>query len=265
MDKSELSKSCIMEDGMSGHSKWSTIKRKKGAEDAKRGKVFTRLARDIMMAAREGGGDESANPRLKLAIAKAKASNMPKDNIERAIQRGTGGGDGAAMEEMTLEGYGPDGVAYLVDVVTDNKNRTLAEVKHAFSRAGGSMASAGSVAWQFEQKGYISVHGNNLKFDDIFLVAAEAGADDVVDEEESIVIYTPRELLAAVESTLTKSGFEVDESELRWVAKNETELPTEKAVQNMRLMEQLEELDDVDSVATNLQITDAIAAAYETA
>jgi YebC/PmpR family DNA-binding regulatory protein len=250
---------------MSGHSKWSTIKRKKGAEDAKRGKIFTRLARDIMMAAREGGGDESANPKLKLAIAKAKASNMPKDNIERAIQRGTGGGEGAAMEEITLEGYGPEGVAYLVDVVTDNKNRTLAEVKHAFSRAGGSMASAGSVAWQFDKKGYISLAGDNLSFDEVFMVAAEAGADDVVDEDGTIIVYTPREMLAAVEDTLSNAGYEVEESELRWVAKNETELPTEKAVQNMRLMEQLEELDDVETVATNLQITDAIAEAFETA
>lgn len=250
---------------MSGHSKWSTIKRKKGAEDAKRGKVFTRLARDIMMAARESGGDESANPRLKLAIAKAKASNMPKDNIERAIQRGTGGGDGVDLEEITLEGYGPEGVAYLVDVLTDNKNRTLAEVKHAFSRSGGSMASAGSVAWQFEQKGNITLKGDNLNFDEIFMTAAEAGADDVVDEDGTIIVITPRELLAAVENVLTQAGYEVDESQLRWQAKNEAELPTDKALQNMRLMENLEELDDVDAVASNLQITDAIVEAFETA
>jgi YebC/PmpR family DNA-binding regulatory protein len=134
---------------MSGHSKWSTIKRKKGAEDARRGKIFTRLARDIMIAAREGGGDENANGKLKLAIAKAKANNMPKDNIERAIQRGVGGGsDGVMLEEITYEGYGPDGVAFLVDVLTDNKNRTLADVKRVFTRANGSLASAGSVAWQ---------------------------------------------------------------------------------------------------------------------
>jgi transcriptional/translational regulatory protein YebC/TACO1 len=152
-----------------------------------------------------------------------------------------------------------------VDVVTDNKNRTLAEVKHAFSRAGGSMASAGSVAWQFDKKGYISLAGDNLSFDEVFMVAAEAGADDVVDEDGTIIVYTPREMLAAVEDTLSNAGYEVEESELRWVAKNETELPTEKAVQNMRLMEQLEELDDVETVATNLQITDAIAEAFETA
>lgn len=250
---------------MSGHSKWSTIKRKKGAEDAKRGKVFTRLARDIMMAAREGGGDENANPKLKLAIAKARASNMPKDNIERAIQRGSGGGDGAVMEEITFEGYGPEGVAYLVDVLTDNKNRTLAEIKHTFSRGGGNMASAGSVAWQFDKKGYITLKGENLKFDEIFMVAVEAGADDIADENGVIVIDTPRELLAAVEDALTAAGYQVDEAELRWVPKNEVELAPDKAMQNMRLMEQFEELDDAQAVASNLLITDQIAAAFETA
>lgn len=250
---------------MSGHSKWSTIKRKKGAEDAKRGKIFTRLARDITIAAREGGGDENANPKLKIAIQKAKANNMPKDNIERAIQRAVGGAEGESVEEITLEGYGPDGVAYLVDVMTDNKNRTLAEVKRAFTRAGGSMASVGSVSWQFEHKGYITLKGNNLDFDSIFMTAAEAGADDVVDEDGVITVYTPRELFAAVEEVLTKAGYEIDESELRWEAKNETELPTEKALQNMRLQEQLEELDDVQAVASNLMITDEVIAALETA
>lgn len=250
---------------MSGHSKWSTIKRKKGAEDAKRGKIFTRLARDIAMAAKEGGGDEDANPKLKLAIAKAKASNMPKDNIERAIQRGTGKGEGMEMEELTFEGYGLEGVAFIVDTLTDNKNRTLAEVKHAFSKAGGSMASAGSVAWQFEQKGYIELAGEGLDFDEVFMVAADAGADDVVDEDGTIVVYTPRDLFGAVEQALTEASYEVAESELRWVAKNETEVGVEKAIQNMRLMNDLEELDDVQSVASNLLITDEALSAFETA
>jgi YebC/PmpR family DNA-binding regulatory protein len=250
---------------MSGHSKWATIKRKKGAEDAKRGKIFTRLARDIMVAAREGGGDENANPRLKLAVQKAKANNMPKDNIERAIQRGTGGGDGETLEEITYEGYGPDGVAYLVDVLTDNKNRALAEVKRVFNRAGGSLASAGSVAWQFEQKGYITLKGDKLDFDEVFMTAAEAGADDVIDEDGTIVVYTPRELFAAVEQALTNAGYEIGDSELQWVAKNESDLPTEKAIQNMKLQDALEELDDVQSVASNLMITDDVIAALETA
>lgn len=250
---------------MSGHSKWSTIKRKKGAEDAKRGKVFTRLAKEITIAAREGGGDEDANPKLKVAIAKARASNMPKDNIERAIARATGGLDGEDMAELTYEGYGPEGVAYLVDVMTDNKNRTLAEVKHAFNKAGGSLASAGSVAWQFERKGYIIVDPAGVDFDELFLVAAEAGADDVASEEDVIEVYTPKELFSAVETALTDSGYKVTESELRWEAKNESEVDLDKAVQNMRLLERLEELDDVQLVASNLMITDEVATAFETA
>lgn len=250
---------------MSGHSKWSTIKRKKGAEDAKRGKIFTRIARDIMIAAREGGGDENSNPKLKIAITKAKANNMPKDNIERAIQRGAGGGEGVEMDEITYEGYGPEGVAFLVDVLTDNKNRALAEVKRVFNRAGGSLASAGSVGWQFEKKGYIVLKGEKLDFDTVFMTAAEAGADDVVDNEGVIEVYTPRELFAAVESALTTAGYEVEESELRWEAKNESEIALEKALQNMRLLDSLEELDDVQAVASNLLISDEVIAALETA
>jgi len=250
---------------MSGHSKWSTIKRKKGAEDAKRGKIFTRLARDIMIAAREGGGDENSNPKLKIAITKAKANNMPKDNIERAIQRGTGGGDGVEMDEITYEGYGPEGVAFLVDVLTDNKNRALAEVKRVFNRAGGSLASAGSVGWQFDKKGYIALKGENLDFDTVFMTAAEAGADDVENNEGIIEVYTPREMFAAVEHALTEAGYEVEESELRWQAKNESEIALEKALQNMRLLDSLEELDDVQSVASNLLISDEVIAALETA
>ncbi|HEX2909112.1 MAG TPA: YebC/PmpR family DNA-binding transcriptional regulator [Phototrophicaceae bacterium] len=251
---------------MSGHNKWSTIKRKKGAEDAKRGKIFTRLARDITISAREGGsGDENSNPKLKIAVTKAKANNMPKENIERAIQRAMGGGEGDTLEELTYEGYGPEGVAFMVDVMTDNKNRTLAEVKRVFTRGGGSMASAGSVGWQFERKGFIALKGNKLDFDEVFMVAAEAGADDVVDEDGTIVVYTPRELFAAVEEALTNAKYEIEESELRWEAKNETEVGIDKAVQNMRLQEQLEELDDVQVVASNLLITDEVIAALETA
>jgi YebC/PmpR family DNA-binding regulatory protein len=250
---------------MSGHSKWSTIKRKKGAEDAKRGKIFTRLARDIQIAAKEGGGDESTNPKLKLAILKAKAENMPKENIERAILRGTGKLEGAEMEEITYEGYGPDGVAFLIDVLTDNKNRSLAEIKRLFNRAGGSMASAGSVAWQFEQKGQIILEGSDLDFDSVFMTAAEAGAEDVTNEEGVITVYTPREQFAAVEQALSEAGYKIEEAELKWIAKNESEIPVDKAIANMRLMTELEELDDVQSVASNLAISDEIIAAYETA
>lgn len=248
---------------MSGHSKWSTIKRKKGAEDAKRGKIFTRLGRDITIAAREGGGDESTNPKLKLAIAKAKAANMPKDNIERAIKRGTGELEGGAMEEVTYEGYGPDGIAFVIEVLTDNKNRSLAEIKSVFNKNGGSLASAGSVLWQFEQKGYITLNGNQLNFDEVFMIAAEAGADDVVDEEGITTVYTPREAYTAVEEALTNAGYQVDESELRWIPKNETAVSPDKTAANMRLMEKLEELDDVQSVATNLLIDEEAVAAFE--
>ena len=250
---------------MSGHSKWSTIKRKKGAEDAKRGKIFTRLARDIQMAAKEGGGDENANAKLKLAIAKAKQSNMPKENIDRAVQRGLGKLEGVEMEELTYEGYGLDGVAFLIDTLTDNKNRTLSEIKRVFNRAGGSLASAGSVSWQFEQKGYLELGGNDLDFDSVFMTAAEVGAEDVIDEEGAITVYTPRELLSIVEEALTGAGYTVETSELRWIAKNEAEVSADKTVQNMRLMNDLEELDDVQAVATNLLITDEAVSAFETA
>ncbi|MDX1994848.1 MAG: YebC/PmpR family DNA-binding transcriptional regulator [bacterium] len=250
---------------MSGHSKWSTIKRKKGAEDAKRGKIFTRLGRDIMMAAREGGGDENANPKLKLAILKARASNMPKDNIERAIKRGTGELEGGQMEEITYEAYGPEGVAYLIDVLTDNRNRALAEVKYVFNRGGGSLASAGSVAWQFTRKGYITLPSAGLDFDEVFMIAAEAGADDVSEDEGVITIYTPREKLAAVEQALEDAKIEVEEAELRWEPNNEVQVASDKAVANMKIMEQLEELDDVQSVAFNLLVTDEVATAFETA
>lgn len=249
---------------MSGHSKWSTIKRRKGAEDAKRGKIFTRLARDITIAAKEGGGDEGSNPKLKLAIAKAKEANMPKDNIERAIKKGTGELAGGDMEEITYEAYGPDGVAFIIETLTDNRNRTLADIKYVFNRGGGALATSGAVAWQFEQKGYIVLAGENLDFEEVFMVAAEAGADDVVNEEGTIVVYTPREMFGAVEQAL-RGSYKVEEAMLRWEAQNQTEVEASKALQNMKIMDQLEELDDVQSVASNLMITDALAAEFEKA
>jgi YebC/PmpR family DNA-binding regulatory protein len=252
---------------MSGHSKWSTIKRKKGAEDAKRAKIFTRLARDIMIAAREGGGDENMNPKLKLAVVKAKSANMPNDNVSRAIKRGTGELAGGQVEEYTYEGYGIDGVAFIVEVMTDNKNRAIAEVKNAFSKNNGSMANNGAVAWQFDQKGYISLKREEdaevIDFEEVFMVAAEAGADDVVDEDGIIVIYTPREQFGVVEQALSEGGYKTEDAELRWFPQNEMDLPIKAAVQNLRIMEKLEELDDVQSVASNLSITDEILAAYE--
>lgn len=248
---------------MSGHSKWSTIKRKKGAEDAKRAKIFTRLGRDIMIAARESGGDESANPRLKLAVAKARAANMPKDNIERAIKKGTGEIAGGEVVEMLYEGYGPEGVAYIVEIMTDNKNRALAEIKHAFSKHAGSLATNGAVMWQFDQKGYLTIKGA-ADFDEVFMEAAEAGAEDVVDEDGVIAVYAARDDFGAVEHALIEAGYELEDCELRWFPQNELEVPTGKALQNMRLMEQLEEADDVQTVSTNLNITDEVLAAFGT-
>ncbi len=247
---------------MSGHSKWSTIKRKKGAEDAKRAKIFTRLGRDIVVSARDGGGDENANPKLKLAIAKARAANMPKDNIERAIKKGTGEIEGGDVVEMLYEGYGPEGVAYIVEILTDNKNRALAEIKHAFSKNEGSLATNGAVLWQFDRKGYITIKGE-IDFDDLFMEAAEAGAEDVVDDDGIITVYTPRDDFNTVESALSDAGYAFEDSELRWFPQNEIDVSKGKALQNMRLMEQLEESDDVQTVASNLNITDAVLAAYE--
>lgn len=248
---------------MSGHSKWSTIKRKKEAVDAKRGKIFTRLAKELTIAAREGGGDEDSNSRLALAVEKAKAANMPKDNIERAIKKGTGELEGGQLEEFTYEGYGIDGIAFIVEVLTDNKNRALAEVKNAFNKNGGSLASNGSVAWQFEQKGYITVKAEGVDFDELFLVAADAGAEDVVPEDDVIIVYTPRDAYGAVEGALRESNYDVEDGELRWFAQNETSLPVEKAMQNLRLQERLEELDDVESVSSNLEISEEVAMAYD--
>lgn len=251
---------------MSGHSKWSTIKRKKGAEDAKRGKVFTRLAREIMMAAREGGPDPESNSSLRLAIDKAKDNNMPKDNIERAIQRGAGtGDDGVQMEEIVYEGYGPHGVALVVQVVTDNRNRTLADLKYVFNRTGGNLATSGAVTWQFNQKGYIEIDRKGADYEEVFLVAAEAGAEDVQEEEDSLVIYTPRDELGAVVRTLRDAGYKITEAELIWMPTNEVELETHQAMQVMSMIEKLEELDDVQSVASNLRLTDELAAAFEAA
>lgn len=249
---------------MSGHSKWSTIKHKKGAEDARRGKIFTRIGREISVAAREGGPDVDFNPRLRLAVDRAKAANMPKDNIERAISRGAGTGEDAVIyEEMVYEGYGPNGIAILIDVLTDNKNRALAEVKFVFSRGGGVFANSGAVQWQFDQKGYIEIAKDGVNFDDLFMQAAEAGADDVEEEDEAFAVYTVREAFGAVEKALIEAGYKVADSKLTWLPKNEVELPTDQAVTVVRLIERLEELDDVQGVSSNLSLTEETIAALE--
>ncbi|HEC23539.1 MAG TPA: YebC/PmpR family DNA-binding transcriptional regulator [Chloroflexi bacterium] len=250
---------------MSGHSKWSTIKRKKAANDAKRGKIFTRLAREITIAARQGG-DPEANFTLRLAVERARAANMPKENIERAIKRGTGELKGAEqIEEVTYEAYAPHGVALLVEVATDNRNRTIAEIKHVLSRNGGTMAEPGSVGWQFEQKGYITVSAEKYEYEEVFLVAAEAGAEDVVDAEDLIEIFTPRESLQAVREALGEAGIEIEEARLDWVPKTPVDLDPEAAMKVMNVIEQLEDLDDTQMVYSNLNVTDELMKSFEAA
>lgn len=250
---------------MSGHSKWSTIKRKKGAEDAKRGKIFTRLARDITVSARDGGGDPTMNPSLRIAIEKAKAANMPKDNVERAIKRGTGELEGGELVEITYEAYAPNGVAVLIQCVTDNKNRTLSDVRRIFNKGGGNMAEAGAVGWMFDSKGYITLPADGVDFDEAFMVAVEAGAEDVELGEDMIEVYTPAEELHTVREALEAAGFEVDETELSKFPKNEIELDVKDTLSIMNLVEQLEELDDVDRVFSNLSISDDALAELEAA
>lgn len=249
---------------MSGHSHWATIRRKKSAADAKKGALFTRLAREITIAAREGGGDPETNVRLALAIEKARANNMPKENIERAIRRGTGEDkDSAALESITFEGYGPHGAALMVDCVTDNRNRTIAEVRHAFSRAGGNMAEAGAVAWQFERKAYFSVPSSRLNYDAAFELAIEAGADDVIDSGDSIEIIGPVESFKTITDALHARSVPPDEAGLRLIAKQELELPVEATLQVLKLVEAIEDLDDVQNVYHNVKLTEEAMTALE--
>ena len=213
---------------MSGHSKWSTIKRKKGVADAKRGAIFTRLAREIVIAAREGGGDPDANFRLRLAVDKARANNMPKENIERAIKRGAGEDkDGTTFEEIMFEGYGPNGSALMVSCVTDNRNRTVPDMRHAFSKSGGNMAEPGAVAWQFDHKSYFSFPAEQMDFDKAFELGVNAGADDVVDGGETIEIFAPVESFKTLADALQAAGVTPEESGLRMIAKQEIELDVE--------------------------------------
>jgi YebC/PmpR family DNA-binding regulatory protein len=251
---------------MSGHSKWSTIKRKKAANDAKRGNMFTRLAREIAIAAREGGGDMDANFGLRLAVDRARSANMPKENIERAIKRGTGDDkDAAAFEHVVYEGYAPHGVAMMIEVITDNRNRTVAEIRHLLSRSGGNMAEAGSVAWQFKRVAYFALPTAGLDSDKIFELAVEAGADDVAIGDDSIEITAPVEAFKAVNDRLTSAGAKPAEAELRLNPTTMVELPPDQALQVMRITENLEELDDIQRVYSTLQVTDEAVALLETA
>jgi YebC/PmpR family DNA-binding regulatory protein len=251
---------------MSGHSHWATIRRKKGAADAKRGQVFTRLAREIVIAAREGGGDPGTNVRLQYAIDRARAQNMPKDNIERAVKRGTGDSkDGNTLEEITYEGYAPNGVALMISCVTDNRNRAVAEIRHILNRYGGSMAEAGSVAWQFKRSAYFSFPAKNQDSDKIFELAVEAGADDVTFDRETAEIVGPVEAYKEIGDQLRGAGIHPEEAELRYLPNNEVELSQEDTLQVLRVIEALEELDDVQNVYSTLAISDEVLASLEEA
>lgn len=246
---------------MSGHSKWSTIKHKKAATDAKRGKLFTRLAKEITIAAREGGGDPSFNTRLALAIDKAKAQNMPKDNIERAVKRGTGELEGSEYFEMLYEAYGPNGIGVLIEVVTDNKNRAIADMRHVVNKNGGNLAESGSVGWQFTRKGYIAIT-ETVDEDELFLVAADAGADDI-EFGELTEIFTEADDFGAVRKSLEEAGIKLEEANLVYEPNNPMELDQSQTLQVMNFIEKIEDLDDVQNVYSTLEISDEAIAAME--
>ena len=243
---------------MSGHSKWSTIKRQKGANDAKRGAMFTKVAREIMVAARAGGGDPDANYRLRLAMDKARSINMPADNIKRAIERATSSGEGDAYEEIVYEGYGPGGVAVLVEAATDNRNRTAAEVRSIFSKTGGQLAGSGAVAWQFEVRGLITVGREGVDADEVALAAIDAGASDVDSESDPIEIYTEPGDLEAVRKALDGAGIAVEDAENAMIAKQTTAVDADHVRKVMRLIDLLEDLDDVQRVTSNAEIPEEL-------
>ena len=240
---------------MSGHSKWATIKRKKAALDSKRGKIFTKLIKEITIAAR-AGGDINGNPRLRLAVDNAKAQNMPMDNIERAIKKATGELEGVTYHELTYAGYGPAGVAVLVEVATDNKNRTVAEVRHLFSKSGGAMGETGSVAWMFDRKGIITLPAAGKKEDDVMEVVLEAGADDLTTQEEYFEVQTAIENFEPVRRTLVDKNFAIENASLQWIAKNMIEVKGEDAEKVVKMIEALEDLDDVQNVYSNADIVE---------
>jgi len=244
---------------VSGHSKWSTIKRKKGAIDAKRGKIFTKLIKEITVAARMGGGDVDANPRLRSAVNTAKAENMPKDNIERAIKKGTGNLDGANYEEILYEGYGPAGVAILVETMTDNKNRTVADIRHFFAKAGGNLGESGCVAWMFAKKGLILIDKGDLSEEELMDIAIEAGADDVLEDDEVFQILTAPEDFNQVVENLERKGLQPREATLSMEPKNTVAVTEERpALSLLKLLGNLEDHEDVQKVHANFDIPDEL-------
>jgi YebC/PmpR family DNA-binding regulatory protein len=245
---------------MSGHSKWHNIRLKKGKMDAERGKIFTKLSREIIMAARGGGGNPDGNLRLKMAIAKARENSMPADKIKSAIQRGTGEVEGAVYDELNYEGYGPSGVAVLVACATDNRNRTVAELRNIFSKCGGNLGESGSVAWQFSRRGLISVPKNGKSEDDVMEAAIEAGAEDVKIEEETFDIYTAPEDFVGVREALEGSGIAIASAELTMIPSTTVAVEGKAAEQMIRLMDQLEDHDDVQNVYANFDIPESVMA-----
>ncbi len=247
---------------MSGHSKWHSIKHKKAAQDAKRGKIFTKIIREISMAARLGGGDPEANPRLRKAIAEAKTVNMPADNIKRAIMKGTGQLEGTTYEEVTYEGYGPGGVAIYVEALSDNKNRTVSELRHIFSKNGGNIGESGCVAWMFKRKGYIVVEKTKASEDELLDIALEAGAEDIREDGSNYEIFTSPENYEAVVNSLQERNIELAAANLGYIPHNYVKLEGKQAQQLLRLMEELEDHDDVQNVWSNFDIDEEEIARY---
>ena len=247
---------------MSGHSKWSQIKRQKGVADAQRGQLFTKLAKEIIIAAKQGGPDPNANFRLRMAVQKARDNNMPADNIDRAVKRATGGAEGAEIAEITYEGYGPAGTAVLVEVATDNRNRCVAEVRNVFTRAGGNLGESGSVAWNFDARGLISAVPNGQDPDEVALYAIDAGAEDVQVGDGTIEVYTAPADLEKVKKALEERQVKVESAESARVPKTTVQLDEKSAVQMLRLVEKLEALDDVQRVYFNAEFSDDVLASY---
>jgi len=250
-----------MSTAMSGHSKWSTIKRQKGATDTKRAQIFTKLGRELAVAAKQSS-DPEANPRLRLAIERARAQNMPKDTIERAIKKASGEGGGAALEEIVYEGYGPGGAAILVEALTDNRNRTVSDIRYAFSNAGGSLGEAGSVAWQFDTRGVIALEANGADAEDLALRAIDSGADDVKVDDGLVEVHTQPESLEAVRRQLDEAGLPIASVEIMKVPKNSVPLDEHQARQVLRLLDLLDELDDIQRVSSNADFPEDVLAAY---
>ena len=248
---------------MSGHSRWSTIKRKKGALDAKRGKIFTKLAKELTVAARTGGGDPNGNPRLRLAIQTAKAAMMPGDNIQRAIRKGTGEDAGGAIEELVYEGYGPGGVAYIMDVATDNVNRTIAEVRSIFDKVGGALGKSGSVAFKFTKRGMIRFDASKYTEDQIMEAALDAGAEDVVTEEDRIVVYCTPHDFHSVQAGIEAKGLAAEEASLTMIPSTTVKCDLDIAKKTLALLEKLEDHDDIQNVWADCEIPDEVMAQIE--